>query len=122
MNVLPASSQTVVTYLGFLLESDTISGKSLQTYLSAIKAVHNVFEYPPPSCGHLVKLACKVFAEMQSSTMLQPLQVTVFPDEHMFAIVQFVSSSSTTFCHASCLWKNHSFGKLSPLLRSRLSI
>ncbi len=122
MSVLPASSQTVVTYLGFLLESDTISGKSLQTYLSAIKSVHNVFEYPPPSCGHLVKVACKVFAEMQSSVMLQPLQVTVFPDEHMFAIVQFGSSSSATFCHASCLWKNHSFDKLSPLLKPRLSI
>ncbi len=49
MSVLPASSQTVVAYLGFLLESDTISAKSLQPYLSAINAVHNVFEYPTPS-------------------------------------------------------------------------
>jgi hypothetical protein len=29
MSALPASSQTVVTYLGYLLESGTISGKSL---------------------------------------------------------------------------------------------
>ncbi len=36
MSVLPASSQTVVAYLGFLLESDTISAKSLQSYLSAM--------------------------------------------------------------------------------------
>ena len=49
MSALPASSQTVVTYLGFFLESDTISVKSLQPYLSAINAVHNVFEYPPLS-------------------------------------------------------------------------
>jgi hypothetical protein len=102
-SVLPASSQTVVAYLGFLLESDTISVKSLQPYLSVINTVHNVFEYPPPSCGHLVKLACKGFAELQGSAMLQPQQVTAFPAEHMFAIVQFGSSSPTTFCHVSCL-------------------
>ncbi len=35
---------------------------------------------------------------------------------------QKLSSSSATFCHASCLWKHHSFGKLSPLLRPHLSI
>ncbi len=70
-------------------------------------------QYPPPSCGHLVKLACKGFAELQGS---------VIPAEHRFVIVQFGSSSSDTFCHASCLWKNCSFGKFSPLLRSLLSI
>jgi hypothetical protein len=122
MSALPASSQTVVAYLGFLLESDTISAKSLQPYLSEINAVHNVFEYPPPSCGHLVKLACKGFAELQGSAMLPPQQVTAFPAEHMFSMVKFGSSSSATFCHTSCLWKHHSFGKFSPLLRPRLSI
>jgi hypothetical protein len=35
---------------------------------------------------------------------------------------QKLSSSSATFCHASCLWKNHPFGKLSKMLRPRLSI
>ena len=89
MSALPASSQTVVAYLGFLLESGTISAKSLQTYLSAINAVHNDFEYPSPACGHLVKLARKGFAELQGSVMLQPQQVTAFPAEHMFDIVQF---------------------------------
>ena len=49
MSALPASSQTVVAYLGFLLESGTISVKSLQTYLNAINAVHNDFEYPTPA-------------------------------------------------------------------------
>ena len=78
MSALPASSQTVVAYLGFLLESGTISAKSLQTYLSAINTVHNDFEYPPPACGHLVKLARKGFAELQGSSMLQPQQVTAF--------------------------------------------
>ena len=86
---LPASSQTVVAYLGYLLEAGTINAKSLQPYLSAINAVHNDFEYPPPACGHLVKLARKGFAELQGSAMLQPQQVTAFPAEHMFAIVQF---------------------------------
>ena len=72
--------------LGYLLESGT---KSLQPYLSAINAVHNDFEYPPPACGHLVKLARKGFAELQGSSMLQPQQVTAFPPEHMWTIVQF---------------------------------
>jgi hypothetical protein len=56
--------------LGYLLESGTISAKSLQPYLSAINAVHNDFEYPSPACGHLVKLARKGFAELQGSSML----------------------------------------------------
>ena len=89
MTSLPASSQTVVAYVGYLLESDTISAKSLQPYLSGINAVHNDFEYPPPACGHLVKLARKGFTELQSSSMLQPQQVTVFPAEHMVTIVHF---------------------------------
>jgi hypothetical protein len=89
MSVLPASSQKVVAYLGYLLESGTISAKSLQPYLSAINAVHNDFEYPPPACGHLVKLARKGFAELQGSSMLQPQQVTAFPAEHMLTIVMY---------------------------------
>ena len=45
MSALSASSQTVVTHLGYLLESDTISAESLQPYLSEINVVHNDFEY-----------------------------------------------------------------------------
>jgi hypothetical protein len=41
-------SQMVVTHLGYLLESGTISAKWLQAYLSSINAVHNDFEYLPP--------------------------------------------------------------------------
>jgi hypothetical protein len=78
MSALPASSQTVVTYLGYLLESDTISAKLLHPYLSVINEVHNNFEYPPPACGHLVKLVRKGLAELQDSSMLQPQQVTAF--------------------------------------------
>jgi hypothetical protein len=50
MSALPVSSQTVVAYLGYLLESDTISAKSLQPYLSTINTVHNVstFELRSP--------------------------------------------------------------------------
>ena len=71
------------------MEAGTISSKSLQPYLSVINTVHNDFEYPSPTCGHLVKLARKGFAELQGSVMLQPEQVTPFPAEHMFVIVQF---------------------------------
>jgi hypothetical protein len=100
MSALPASSQTVVAYVGYLFESVSISAKSLQSYLSAINAVHNDFEYPPPAYGHLVKLVRKGFAELQVSSMLQPQQVTVFPAEHMFTIVRYVFDPtllSTTF-------------------------
>jgi hypothetical protein len=48
MSALPASSQTVVTYLGYLLESGSISAKSLQPYLSAINVVHNDFGQTGP--------------------------------------------------------------------------
>ena len=48
-----------------------------------------VVEYPLPVCGHLVKLARKGFPELQVSSILEPQQVTVFPEEHMFPIVQF---------------------------------
>ena len=78
-----------MAYLGYLLEAGTINARSLQPYLSVINVVHNDFEYPSPACGHLVKLARKDFAELQGSAMLQPQQVTAFPAEHMFAIVQF---------------------------------
>jgi hypothetical protein len=89
MSALSASSQAVVAYLGYLLESGSISAKSLQPYLSAINAVHKDFENPPKACGHLVKLARKGFAELQGSSMLQPQQVTVFPSEHIFTIVRY---------------------------------
>jgi hypothetical protein len=75
--------------LGYLLDSGTISSKSLQTYLSVINIVHNDFGYPSPACGHLVKLVHKGLAELQGSSILQPQQVTVFPPEHMFTIVMF---------------------------------
>ena len=75
MCAFPVSSQTVVAYLGYLLEAGTISAKSFQPYLSVINAVHNDFEYPPPVCGHLVKLTRKDFVELQGSVMLQPQQV-----------------------------------------------
>jgi hypothetical protein len=89
MSALPASSQTVVAYLGYLLESGTISAKSLQPYLSTINVVNNDFEYSSPACGHLVKLARTGFAELQGSSMLQPQQVTAFPTEHMLTIVMY---------------------------------
>ncbi len=54
----------VSQYLGYLLESGTITAKSPQPYLSAINSVHNDLEYPPPACEHLVKLVRKGFAEL----------------------------------------------------------
>ena len=64
MCALTVSSQTVVTYKGYLLEAGTISAKLLQPYLSAINAVDNEIERRPPARGHLVELAHKGFAEL----------------------------------------------------------
>jgi hypothetical protein len=89
MSALPDSSQTVVTYLGYLFESGTISGKSLQPYLNDINTVHNDFEYSPSACGNLVKLVRKDFAELQGSSMIQPQQVSAFPGENMLTIVMY---------------------------------
>ncbi len=89
MSALSVSSQTVIAYLVYLLESGTINSKSLQPYLNAINSVNNDFDYPQPVCEHLVKFAHKEFTEQKGSSILQPEQVTAFPTEHMFAIVQF---------------------------------
>jgi hypothetical protein len=51
------------------------------------------------SCGHLVKLARKGFAELQGSSMLQPQQVTAFPAEHMFTIVVTYGPRPNAFRH-----------------------
>ena len=111
MCVLPVSSQTVVSYLGYLLEAGMISAKSLQPYLSVINVVHNDFEYPTPACGHLVKQAHKGFAELQDSTIFQPQQVTSFPSEHMFAIVQFGLRPDTSKHHIRvCVCLSAQFG------------
>ena len=112
MCALPVSSQTFVAYLGYLLEAGTISAKSLQPYLSVINAVRNDFEYPPPACGHLVKLSRNGFDELQGSTMFQPQQVTAFPAEHMFAIVQFGLRPDASKHHirmCACLTAQFSF-------------
>ena len=74
---LPESSQTVVTNLGYLLESDTISAKLFQSYLSVINVVHNDFEYPSPSCGHLVKLARKDLVDCHDF-VVPPLEKLIF--------------------------------------------
>jgi hypothetical protein len=112
MSALPASSQTVVAYLGYLLESGTISAKWLQPYLSAINAVQNDSEYTPPACGQLVKLARKGFAELQGSSMLQPQQITAFPAGHMFTIVLYGLRPNASKHHirvCACLAAQYAF-------------
>jgi hypothetical protein len=50
MSTLTDSSQTVVAYLGYVLDSGSISAKSFQPYLSVINDVHTDFEILPSSC------------------------------------------------------------------------
>ena len=105
MCALSASSQTVVAYLGYLLDSDTISTKSIHLYLNASNTVHNDFEYPPPVCGHLVKLAHKGSPELQGSSILQPQEVRAFPVEHMLIIVQHPHLKCPQLQPAQMRWK-----------------
>jgi hypothetical protein len=84
-----------------LLESLSSIGakgsKSLQPYLFAINVVQNDRDKhcpQPPACGwrvkHARKHARKGFAELKGSAMLQPQQVTAFPEEHnKFTVVEF---------------------------------
>jgi hypothetical protein len=87
---LPESSRNVVAYLGYILKCVTISSKSLQSYLSEIYTVHNDFEYPPPVCGHLVKLDRKVLDDLEGAGLIhQPQQDLLFPSEHIHTTVNF---------------------------------
>jgi hypothetical protein len=54
--VLTVKTQTVVVYLGYLLESVTMNVKSLQSYLSVINTDHNDFWVR----GHLVKYVSSI--------------------------------------------------------------
>lgn len=51
---LPASTGTVVRYIGFVAEQGNVAATSMQPYLSAINAVHRDFGFEAPALGHMV--------------------------------------------------------------------
>jgi hypothetical protein len=60
----------------------------------------------------LAKLARKGFAELQGSSILQPQQVTVFPEEHMFTNVRYALRTNVSKHHirvCACLAAQFAF-------------
>lgn len=73
----PASSSTVLAYLGWLLDEGSVHAKSLQPYLSAINSFHADQGLDRPAVGHFVALARRGFDEIEGT--LDPNQATRQP-------------------------------------------
>jgi hypothetical protein len=65
LSLTPATSSSVLLYLGWLQEEDKVHVRSLQPYMSAINQAHVDFGFPPPAVGQLVRLARRVFGEVE---------------------------------------------------------
>lgn len=70
---LPATLETVLCYIGAVLEEGTVAATSLQPYLSAINRVHADFDFERPAQGPLVAAARKGmgFAQVDTEPRLQ---------------------------------------------------
>lgn len=69
LSPLPAAVHTVLLYLGWLQEQDSVHHGSLQPYLSAINQAHADAGFEKPAVGHLVSLARKGFGELEADTL-----------------------------------------------------
>lgn len=63
---LPARTSTVLAYLGWLREQDSVHHGSLQTYFTAINAAHADAGFHKPATGQLFGLARKGFGELEA--------------------------------------------------------
>jgi hypothetical protein len=61
----PASTASILAYLGYLQDEDRVHHASLQPYLSAINSLHSDLGFPKPAAGPLVQLARKGFGEVE---------------------------------------------------------
>lgn len=61
----PASTASVLAYLGYLQDEGLVHHGSLQPYLSAINSLHSDLGFPTPAAGPLVRLARKGFGEVE---------------------------------------------------------
>jgi hypothetical protein len=68
LDSLPATSRTVLFYLGHLAEKGTVAASSLQPYLSAINGAHRDHGFDPPALGHMVAGARQGMGRAQAAT------------------------------------------------------
>ena len=68
LSPMPATSSSVLLYLGWLQEEDKVHARSLQPYMSAINQAHVDFGFPPPAVGQLVRLARRGFGEVEGES------------------------------------------------------
>jgi hypothetical protein len=79
-SALPASPQTLCTYLGTLFEAGSIRVQSLQPYVTAIGAQLCHFCQPYPMSHELFKLARRIFAAADARRHSgAPLQSSAYP-------------------------------------------
>ena len=68
LSPMPATSSSVLLYLGWLQQEDKVHARSLQPYMSAINQAHIDFGFPPPAVGQLVRLARRGFGEVEGES------------------------------------------------------
>lgn len=63
---LPASEETVLLYIGRLLQRGTVAASSMQPYLSAINTYHEDLGHPGPAKGRSITRAVKGMTAIQT--------------------------------------------------------
>ena len=63
---LPATVATVIAYLGWLQEQDSVHFGSLQPYMSAINTAHDDAGFARPAIGKVVGMTRKGFGELEA--------------------------------------------------------
>lgn len=90
---LPASMRTLIQYLGFLLHSDQVHGKSLDAHVSAINKMHVIMGHNAPAQGPFWRVLYKGFV-LKTLHAVGPIRSTrvPLPAFVMFRVVQFLLS------------------------------
>ena len=104
LSPMPATSSSVLLYLGWLQEEDKFHARSLQPYLSAINQAHVDFGFPPPAVGQLVRLVRRGFGEVEGETSAAVRRVPL-PASVALRILRLGldSPSATTIRACACL-------------------
>ena len=84
----PASTNTILAYLAFLSEEDSVHAPSLQPYLTAINQLHEDFQLERPALGPLINRVRAGFAALESDQHGAPIRTTYLPAQVAFDILQ----------------------------------
>lgn len=84
---LPATTETVLGFLGWLQWSGRVAHGSLQQYMSAVNAAHVDNGFDKPAVGHLVRLARKGYGDLEVQREGPPNQRAGLPAEVVWQIM-----------------------------------